>query len=49
MLMSVMGVLPPLVFVVVWLAVMLYVLFLATRFVTAVERIADRMGSQKRA
>lgn len=48
MLMSVMGVLPPLVFGVVWLAVMLYLLFLATRFVTAVERIADRMGTQPR-
>jgi hypothetical protein len=27
-----------------WLAVTVYLLVLATRFVSAVERIADRMG-----
>jgi hypothetical protein len=30
----------------VWLAVLVYLLVLAGRFVAAVERIADRMGPQ---
>lgn len=32
----------------IWLAVTIYVLMLASRFVSAVERIAARMPSQQR-
>lgn len=49
MLMTTLGWLPPLLVGLIWLGVVVYLMALATRFVAAVERIADRMGTQSRA
>lgn len=47
--MAMLGVLPGLLFGLTWLGVMIYLLVLGTRFVNAVERIADKMGTEPRA
>jgi len=46
--MNVLGVFP-LLFGLIWLGLIIYLIVLATRFVNAVERIADKIGAQPRA
>ncbi len=46
MTMAVLGMLPAMLVGLIWLGVMIYLLVLGTRLVVAVERIADRMGTQ---
>lgn len=43
--MAALGWLPPLLFGLIWLVLLIYLVILATRFVNAVERIADKMGT----
>lgn len=43
--MAMLGVLPALLFSLIWVGAMIYLIVLGTRFVSAVERIADKMGS----
>ena len=42
--MAAMGFLFPFVFGLIWLGLLIYLIVLATRFVRAVERIADNIG-----